>query len=79
MGRAILKEVAIVDLHDHLWESIAANPASGTHWAGGLECNTSFLTMHNMDQESERCHLDVLATHLKTLVMASLCEGNWGI
>lgn len=79
MGRTILKEVAIVDPHRHFWETIAANPASSTDLASSLERNTAFLTMHGMEQESERCHLDALASHLKTPVMATLCDGNWGI
>lgn len=50
------------------WESTAVTPASSTHLASGLEGNSAFLTRHDMDQKSERCHLDDLASHLKTLL-----------
>lgn len=63
-------KAARVDLHGRFWKSTAVNPASSTHLASSQECNTSFLTMHDMDQESERCHLDALAYHLKTPVTA---------
>lgn len=63
-----MKELAILDLHGLFWKSTAVTPASSTHLASGLECNSAFLTRHEMDQKSERCHLDDLASHLRTLL-----------